>query len=267
MAVIPEITFLRRDITLRVAYNNDALHSVLQREYRIRIAVCDDERHIRSIIKDTVTAYSVERQVEVDIDEYECGEDLIKASHEYSIVILDYMMDGMNGLQAAKTLRNNNNNCQIIFLTCFPQFVYDSFEVSTFRFFEKPLDANDLYKALDNYFELFGNDYPLMLSVGRDTVCIQTNAIVYIEADNKKCYINLAEDTMHCTMSMAAVAQIIPDSIFYKVNKSFIINFNYISNYNNDFIYFSNGKFVPVSRRYLASFKDAFQNYAKGRVI
>lgn len=252
---------------MREAYNNDALHCVLQREYRIRIAVCDDERHIRRVIKDTVIAYSVERLVEVEIDEYERGEDLIKAPHKYGIVILDYMMNGIDGLQTAKALRSNNNNCQIIFLTSFPQIVYDSFEVSTFRFFEKPLDSSDLYKALDSYFDLFGNDYPLMLSIGRDTVCVQTNAIVYIEADNKKCYINLAEETMHCTMSMAAVAQIIPGSIFYKVNKSFIINFNYISNYNNDFIYFSNGKFVPVSRRYLASFKDAFQNFAKGRVI
>jgi len=249
------------------AIDNDLLHSVLQRVYKIRVAVCDDERLVRSEIIDAVTAYSNARHVEIEIFEYTCGEDLIKTTREFSIVIMDYMMDGIDGLETARILRNSSTNCQIIFLTSYPQFVYESFEISTFRFFMKPLDVNKLYVALDSYFELFGNDYPLVLSLGRDTVSVQTNAILYIEADNKKCYINLAEERLHCSMSMADVAKIIPKNIFYKVNKSFIINFNHISNYNKESICFSNGMIVPVSRKYQPLFKNAYQNFARGRII
>jgi len=252
---------------IRDSINYDAQYNVMQRVYKIRIAVCDDERHIRNYLVDALTAYSNERHLEIEIYEYQCGEDLIKTSRKFSIVFLDYIMEGIDGLETARILRKNNTDCQIIFLTNFPQFVYDSFEVNTFRFFVKPPDVDKLYLALDDYLKVFGNDFPLQLSIGRETVSIQTNSVIYIEADNKNCYIYLAGERLHCAMSMASIAKIIPKTLFYKVNKSFIINFSHISNYNSEFICFSNGNNVPVSRRYQASFKNAYQNFARGRVL
>ena len=251
----------------QTAFDTDTLHYVLPRVYNIRIAVCDDEQIFRDGVKDAITVYSSKRGYEITLDDYASGEDLLNSEHEYNIVILDFTMEGLDGLETAKILREKNKGCAIIFLTSFPHFVYESFEVGTFRFFQKPLDAGKLQKALDDFFELFRNEYPLMLNTGRGTILVQTCSIAFVEASNKKCYINLVEDRLHCAMSMAAIEKLMPKNAFYKVHKGFIVNFNHIRNYDNEFIHFNNGKSVPVSRKCFNPFKDKYRNYVKSRVL
>jgi len=253
---------------VREAIYTDVLYYLLKRVFNMRIAVCDDEQSFRIIVKNAVYGYSNEHRLDIAIDEFACGEDLLKVALKYDIIFMDYKMDGIDGLETARILRKENINCIIIFFTSYPHFVYESFEVSTFRFFEKPLDNDKLYKALDDYFELFGNNSPLLLKEDRGVICIHMNDIVYLEADNKKCFIHIAgKKPLHCAKTMAVVASKIPNNIFYRVSKAFIVNFNYISGYNNEYIFFKNGERVHVSRKYLTPFKDAYRSFAKGRVV
>jgi len=244
--------------------NADVICQLLLRVYKMRIAVCDDEPHFLDNLKQTIYSYSNLYRLEIAIDEYCSGEALLKSSKEYDIVLLDYQMGGIDGLETARMLRRSNLNCIIIFMTNFPHFVYESFEVNTFRFFEKPLVPEKLHKALDDYFEKFGNDYPLLFKVNRDTILVQTNDIVFLEADNKKCFIHLATKSLHCAKTMRAVAELLPKNIFFRINKAFIVNFNFISKYDNDYIYFKNGDRAHVSRKYLTAFKDAYRKFARG---
>jgi DNA-binding LytR/AlgR family response regulator len=233
----------------------------------MRIAVCDDDLLFQNEIKKAIYAYSNMRNLELVVDEYISGEDLLKSEHEYDVVLLDYGLGGINGLETAKILRRKNKNCIIIFLTSYSKIVYDVFEVNAFRFFEKPLDVEKLHKALDDYFTSFGDDYPILVKIGRETVCIRTNDIFFLEADNKKCFVNLESERLHCARTMASISYQLPGSIFKKVNKAFIVNINHVKNYDKEFIYFSNGIRVPASRKYLPSFKEYYRNYAKGRSI
>jgi DNA-binding LytR/AlgR family response regulator len=233
----------------------------------MKIAVCDDEQSFRDTITSAVVEYSNMRRWITVIDEFICGEDLLKSKKVYDIVFLDYKLEGIDGLETAQFLREKNKNCTIIFLTSFPQFVYEAFEVGAFRFFEKPLDVSKLYKALDEYFELFGNDYPLLINAGRETVSIQAHSVVFLEADKKKCYINLSEKRFLCSMSISSVARLMPKNTFYRVHKGFIVNFNHIRNYDSEYIYFTNGQRVPVSRKYFSVFRDSFRSYVKRRAF
>jgi len=245
----------------------NVLHYILQRVYKMKIAVCDDEEVFRNSVRNAIYMYSNLYRLEFVVDEYTCGEDLLSSSDNYDIILLDYQMDGMNGLETARAIRESNVNCILIFMTNFPHFVYESFEVSTYRFFTKPLDEAKLHKAFDDYFKDYGNDYPLVLKIGRDTVCIQTRDIVFLEADNKKCYINLVDKRHHCANTMIAISKLLPNNIFYKVHKSFVVNFNYVTGYDYQTVRFNNGAIAHIGRKYIKSFREAYRIYAKGRSL
>ena len=245
----------------------DLLHHVLPTVYKTMIAICDDERFFRNSIINAIGSYPNMHCLDITKDEYICGEDLLNSKKKYNIVFLDYKMSGLNGLETAKLLREKDKDCTIIFLTGFPSFVYESFEVGTFRFFEKPLDVEKLHKALDDFLTVYKNDYPLTLNLGRVTRNIQSSEIMFIEADNKKCYITLAEEILHCAIPMSSIGNLLPKDIFYKVHKAFIANFNQIRNYDKEYIYFTNGKSIPVSRKNFAEFKDAYRNFIKSKVF
>jgi len=239
----------------------------LNRVYKVRIAICDDEQIFIDGLSAAITEYSQLRCLEVEIDRFNSGESLLASAAEFDIILLDYNMGGINGLETAEALRKRNMNCTIIFSTSYTQFVFESFKVSPFRFFRKPLNIQELHKALDDYFEKFGNNYPLQLTVNRETICVQTDDIVYIEADKKKCYVNLAKERLHCAKAMGAVSELLPEGIFFRVNKAYIVNFNHIEKYDNDMIYFRNGDSVHVSRKFLPSFKAAYKQFIKNSTL
>ena len=241
------------------------VYRLLKREIHMRVAVCDDEKIFRDEIKDAVYSYSNRFKLEIAIDEFIGGEQLLRSDARYDIIILDYKMQGIDGLATARELRERNINCTIIFLTSFPQFVYEAFEVSTFRFLEKPLNVETLHQAFDDYFRMFGNNYPILLQINRDTRNIETSSIVYLEASNKSCYVHLEKETLYCARTMASIDKMLPRGIFYRINKAFIVNFNYIKSYDGEYIHLKNGDRAPVSRKYLTPFKTAYREYVKSR--
>ena len=101
----------------------------------MQVAICDDEKEFRDELKKFLIGYKKDRRISIDIDEFENGNDLIQSREIYDIIFMDYQMPGTDGLETARILRLKNCICSIIFITSFPQFVFESFEVQPFRFF------------------------------------------------------------------------------------------------------------------------------------
>jgi|GEM_PF-6762555 len=151
-----------------------AIYTFLEGVDRMRIAICDDERSVVSNLHSFLCSYANNHRFEVVIDRFYSGEALIKSSGAYDIIFLDYKMGNLNGLETAKILRERNLTCKIVFLTSYPQFIYESFKVDTFRFLEKPVNPDELTETLEGYFKMFGHDRVLRLRSSEREICTVT---------------------------------------------------------------------------------------------
>jgi len=231
----------------------------------MRIAVCDDERTFREEIKNAIYSYSALHRLELVVDEFESGEALLKVEYDYEVIFLDYKMGGIDGLAAARELRNNGIDTALIFLTSYPDFMQKAFEVRAFRFLKKPLDNAEVHNALDSYFWELRENCTILLKKGHETKSVKSNDIVYLQADNKKCYVHLVDKELHLARTMASIERVLPMNGFIKVHKKFIVNFRHIDKYSNEFVYFKTAEPVPISRNSLSAFKNAFLIYTKNR--
>jgi len=246
----------------------DSLHHILQREYKVRIAICDDESSVRDSVKEAVCAYSDISRIKITVDEFASEEDILGSTNWYNIIILDYKMSDTDGIGTEELLNEMDDDCKIIFLTNHPEKItVKALEMGAFRMLMKPLDHDCLHKYLDDYIMSFGNDYPLLLKANRDTVCIHTSDIIYLAAENKTCHIYITGKEYHCAKTMLAVANLLPKSMFFRVSKGFIVNFDYINFFNAEYVYLKNGDRVPISRKYLALFKKSFKSHVKGMYV
>ena len=234
----------------------------------MRIAVCDDEKYFRDELKTGINTYSNMHRLEVVVDEFNSGEEFLSAVQVYDMVFLDYQMGQLPGLETAKIMREKNIKSTIFFVTNHADFVYKSFEVGTFRFFKKPLSVTELHRALDDYFKEQERDFPVILKSERENICVQAREIVYLEADNKKCRINLSDGrVLHASQTMASVESLLPKNIFFKTHKSFIVNLLHIKSYDSKSLNLTGGETAYISRKYFADFKEAYKIYARGRVV
>lgn len=236
---------------------------VLKRKYKMRIAICDDEICFINLLKPIIYEYINSHKLEAVVDTYTNGEDLVRSEINYDIIYLDYQMNELNGMNTARKLRDKNIWCSIIFITNYPDFVYEAFTVDTFRFLKKPIDKKMIYDTLDGYFQKYGNDYPILIQIKRQTITIDTKDIVFLEANGKHCIIHTKDSQHECCQTMAKVSKMLPAGHFFKINKAFIINFNYIDRYKNETVYFINGKKAYMSRMYSTSFKTEYRNYCE----
>lgn len=228
----------------------------------MRIALCDADINAIKKTKRIIYEYANFRGIELLAEEYSSGARLISNGTKYPLVILDYNLKDINGLETARLIRKSNPDCALIFLSAYTGFILDSFKVNPFRFLLKPLDKSLLFSALDDFFKARSDNRPLLIKDGGDIFCLNANDILYLEADNKNCYISLRNKKIRCRKTMARVYGELPSEHFGKINRAYVVNFNYISGYNSDAVTLRNGERLHVGRSYFKSFREEYSEFS-----
>ena len=118
------------------------------------VAVCDDEQTQIDILKNNLIKYSIDTDIEFFIDEYISGELLIEkyksVKSPYDIIFLDMEMPDIKGLDVAVAIRElPDRNVSIAFVTSYPEYMQDSFDVQTSQYIIKPVVYEQMAKKLD----------------------------------------------------------------------------------------------------------------------
>ena len=226
-------------------------------------AVCDDDPIFREEIKQMINDYAGEKQTDIDICEFDDGRALLASRDAFDIVFIDYLMPGPDGLETAREMRKRRYECSIIFVTAYPQFILDSFEVAPYRFFIKPVEKERLNAALDSYLALQRELAPVMIVDGGERHTVRTEDIIYIEAQGRNSMIRTRDRTYRCSKNLSRIEELLPKKCFFRVHRSYIINMYCISSLRRNEIIMINGEKALVSRAVLPAFRRAYSEFIK----
>lgn len=234
----------------------------------LHFAICDDSSYIRSRTKESILKYSFQKDIDIKVDEYETGEDLLYnislGEKNYQLIIMDYEFEdkGKNGIEIIKKLRTKDKKTKVIFLSSYTQVVFESFEVETFRFLIKPLDEKKLFHALDD-FVLLLNDKIIVFNVNNEKFLCKENDISYIEGYGKFSILHFSDDRKEliCKNTLASVENMLNDDIFFRCQKSYIINMEKVESYNRTEITMCDGMKIKISRHKYKEFDKKFTEF------
>lgn len=228
-----------------------------------KIAVCDDEQ----IFVDDVVKKLKEQSEQCEISEYISGEELLNSSLEFDMIFLDIEMTGIDGINAAFTLRERGFDGMIIFLTSHTEFMPDAFKVKAFRFLDKPLDSEKFREAFSEAKkEIMNTEHILLSDRSGKTVYLKLTDIVYLEAYGDGTYIYGKTGKVYDTdKPLKYWKGQIGSEHFYQIHKSFIVSYLYVSDISKDGQVAMKGfkQALDISRRNVVPFRNGFFDYIR----
>ena len=79
----------------------------------MNIALLDDEMHENENLRAMIKVYAFERNYDIHCETFTDGRELLKRDR-FDLYFLDFRMDGMDGIEVAKALKEKYNNAVTI---------------------------------------------------------------------------------------------------------------------------------------------------------
>ncbi|MBR1635414.1 MAG: response regulator transcription factor [Lachnospiraceae bacterium] len=231
----------------------------------MRIAICDDEIIIREDIEKKVRSILPE----ASIKSYASAGELL-SDEDPDILLLDIQMDGMNGMEAAKRLREHSSDTVLIFITAMEEYVYEAFDVGAFHYLIKPFTdekfkevllraASDIQKR--NRKRSGDSTRHIIIQDGISRISIDTADIIFAEVLNRTVTIHLTNRDVSYRGSMVELSNQLGDG-FFQTHRSFLVNMKYVTSYSSAGVETPKGM-VAIARGNLKHFVKTFMDYIR----
>lgn len=193
------------------------------------IAVCDDQIEELEKLTALLQAWQSDLHSDVRFQTFRSGGQLLDAARaeRFTLYLLDVLMPGMTGMDAAREIRSFDAAADIIFLTTSPGFAYESYGVRAAEYLLKPINAKLLYPVLDKLYlrEQKPQDGLTVKSNGM-LVRLPFSQLSYVEVNGKHLFFNMADGTVYeVAASMREYeGALLARPEFMRVHRSYIVN-------------------------------------------
>lgn len=191
--------------------------------------------------------------------------------NEVDLIFLDIEMPMTSGLEFAAQLTKET---LVIFTTAYPKYALDSYELDAIDYLLKPIDKIRLEKAIAK-----AKLYKKLLSDETEKITLENNSgeflvikserrfyrikfadIKYIEGLKDYVVIYTDKQKLITAMNLKNIHQRIPQDVFMRVSKSYVVNLSYINSFDHHNIFLEDVE-IPLGDVYK---KDFFKFYTGG---
>jgi len=184
------------------------------------------------------------------------------------LVFLDVQMPELTGIQFLKIA---NGKCKVILTTAYPQYALEGYELNVLDYLLKPIAFDRFYKAAQKAKESICNIPaaavavealpPVPQTIINDFIFVKTeykiqkiylNDILFIEGLKDYISIYTKNDRIITLQSMKKIDEALPDHLFVRVHKSYIVALDKIESIERSRIAIAD-KIIPIG--------DTFREY------
>lgn len=168
----------------------------------------------------------------------------------------------------------------MIYTTAFDQYTLKAFKLNSIDYLLKPIMEEDLEKAITKYKSFLPADASynnleikslikeekqklsrILVKIGYNLKIVQTDEVLYFYSENKIVYLQTKERHYPTDFTLDELQEVLDHKNFFRVNRQFIINSNFIKNIHTSPYYkvemeVSPEEEITVSRDRLKDFKD-----------
>jgi len=233
---------------------------------KIKVIIIDDERLAREELKRALSAYN-DFVLVGEAENADYAKELIE-NQKPDLIFLDIQMPEKSGFDLLESL---NNVPEVLFVTAYNQYAVQAFEVNALDYLMKPIREERFSKAIEkarNTIKLKSSldnvvtDRKIFIKDGEKRFFIRLDEIYLIESLENYTRLFFQGNKALQRRSLRQWEEILDETIFFRINRTEIINIKYIQEVNRTIggrleVKLKTGELLEVSNRQAVKFKNS----------
>ncbi len=235
----------------------------------ITAGIIDDEPRVADSLRKIIEKY-LPKKIRVVFMAHSVEESLpLIHQHKPDMVFLDIEMPGENGFQLFRYFENPS--FKVVITTAYKEYAINAIKHSALDYLLKPINHIELLELikkiekqeqnshfkfqLDTLVSHLNNTTEPQSKIALPTHAgiefVKVNNIVYCQAENSYTTLNTSlNEAILVTKTLKAVEELLPENMFLRIHKSFLVNRNYIKAFQRtggQGVMLENGMQLPVA--------------------
>ena len=224
----------------------------------IHVAVVEDEEKYREQLSEFLSRYGKEKEISIQTRMYCDGIDILdEYAGQFEVILLDIRMKHIDGMEAARKIREKDKEVIIIFITNMAEYAMEArgFILKPVRY---KLFAQQMDRARKELESKKAEYLSLQLQAGVRNVSL--NDIFYMENREHYLHIHLEQEDIIFYCTIKEMEKRLEGKPFFRCNSGLIVNLAKVQSVKNNEI-LVHGETLTVSRSRKKEFMEQLTEY------
>lgn len=218
-----------------------------------QIAVCEDDAAVREPLCRMCSEILEHMDISHEVTPFsnaEALESAMTAGARFDLLCLDILMDGKTGMELARQLRERDDKTSILFITNSEEFLREGYEVRPIHYLFKPVDREQLARALETDLRLHHRPDSVTIRAGASVTVLPLDELLYVESRDHLTVVKLEQGERSFRIRLSDMEELLPKDRFCRCHNSYLVNMRRISKLDRKGLVLENGEWVPIGRSY-----------------
>ena len=213
-----------------------------------RIAIVDDQAEERANLNTFLQRFAEERKLALEVSAFENGESFLSSyENNFEIVLLDIEMQGIDGMETARRLRERDEKVCLLFVTYLANFAVQGYSVHALDFLVKPVSYENFRLKMDRAVTAAerSRKKEIIVSTAEGDRRVRIDELYYVEVMNHTLIYHTRDGALSVRGSIRDCELRLAPYDFARCNKSYLVNMHYVTEIRRSEIRVG-GTLVPI---------------------
>ena len=234
----------------------------------LNIALVENDAADAKLFSEIASSFFKQENEQFHIETYTAGEAFLESYQgQFQLVFMDIELDGINGMDTARKLREIDKNVILIFLTNLAHYAIAGYEVNAADYILKPLQAGAFSLKMPKVLALIHQQDKKTITVlsKGEVHTFSTDELYYVEILSHRLYYHTTTGTYDVRGTISDAEEALFKYDFRRCNNSYLVNLRFVTGIQGNDVKVG-PHVLPISRPKKKTFINELTNYLGGQL-
>lgn len=217
----------------------------------MKLAIVEDEKIHQDYLTSMLEIAANQLGISLSLNIFSSAESFLFSMEDekFSAVLLDIMLDKMNGFSLAEKIRTEDMKIPIAFITGERDYVFDGYKVDACGYILKPIKQENITELLKKLKVKTAESEKVISFKTKDGMQnFYESEIAFIESSNHNTNLNTQKGSFISSTKMGEWEKTLSVEKFFKPHRCYLINMEHIDRIEKKNIFMKSGEDIPIAR-------------------